>query len=94
MVFRVIVIQETGNMVTANLDVPPHTSVEGVCNDDVQTMSLIFYETWNLTFVFARNNTKYSMSGAALSYKLQHGKQPFPRAREVSNSSGVYFIRA
>lgn len=79
--------QETGKLVTANLDVPPHAAVEGVCNNVVQTMSLIFYETWNLTFVFARNDTKYSMSGAALSYKLQHGRQPFPHAKEVSNSS-------
>jgi len=76
--------------VEAFIDVPWNAAVDGGCGSTTQTISLRFYESFNLTLTFTRNNTEYFMSSAAFFYKLQHGHQPFPAAKDFTNTSGLY----
>lgn len=72
------------------MDIPALTAADGVCGSELQVISLAFHDTWNLTFTFAKNHTSYFMSSASLSYRLQHGHQPFPDAKDLTGDSGTF----
>ena len=81
--------QDTGNLREVPTDVPSTAIAGGVCGRKQQSMSLIFYNGWNLTFTFARNNfSEYRLSLVSLSFNLTYDHYPFPDAKNFVNSTG------
>ena len=90
----ILLLQKTNESVTdAITDVPidvNKTVASGVCNGTSQTIVLNFFDNWNLSLTFGRNETddEYHMTYISLSYRMEPGHLPFYDAAAYTNTSG------
>jgi len=68
------------------------THAVGVCNVSAQTLTLNFFDDWQLTLAFTRNETddEYHMTYASLTYSFRPGHLPFTDAAAYTNKSGPF----
>jgi len=82
-------------LVTAFVDVPVdanRTHASGVCGSVSQRIDLQFFDNWNLSLSFGRNETddEYHMTYVSLTYSFKPGHLPFTDAAPYSNRSGSF----
>lgn len=83
---------KTNESVTAVTDVPAdanRTVASGSCNSILQRIDLVFFDKWNLSLSFGRNESdeEYHMTYVSLSYNFKPGHLPFTEAASYTNAS-------